>query len=260
MKKRKKTDAPESPSRRKALTAAFATIGAFMAAPKTAHADSDKVTKKDAEYLSFEIAKYSKLKDSFERTPNKATVIDSTSTDSTYPSSKAVYNYIKNKVSYQHDVSHKGDALFVGSNGDCTLKDYVVDDKLKENSTNPVQSKVLYKTIQELNKSVGLDEKPQKHESTGDEATADLKYVCKSAGYYSTYQDGNACPATFAECEQGVNYVYSGTGVTSNSQKWAVKRVDDAFMALCEDEFGAMYCSKKADSMNWTPPQAIWHT
>ena len=260
MRTKTKTEAPADPSRRKALAAIGATIGAFMAAPSVAHADSDTPTKKDAEYISFEIAKYSKLKDQFERVPNKVTVIDSTASDATYPSSKAVYDYIKNKVNYQHDSSDKGKSHFVGANGNCTLKDYTVDDKLKEDSSNPVQSKVIYKAIEDLKKQVSLDERPQKHEDTGDEVTADLKYVCKSNGYYVTYQQGNECPASFADCEQNVNYVHSGKTITSNQQTWALKRVDDAFMALCEDEFGGVFLAKKADSMDWTPPQAIWHT
>ena len=251
----------QSVSRRGAIAAIGALIAGGLAAPKQASAADSGPTRKDVGKVSFEIAAHKEAADKYERQSNKQSAVTEDSTDDTYPSAKAVYDYIKVKESYQHEVADEGKSLFVGTDGNTYLKDYTVDTELKEDSANPVQGKVLYTAISELEKAVGLDEKPTKHEKTGDDVLDSIKYVCKSNGYYVTYQEAQAAPSDFTTCEQGVNYSYTGKGtITSNEQNWGVKRVDDAFTAVCKDEFGAIFSSNKKDTSTWKPPLAIWHS
>ena len=248
-------------TRRGAIAGIGALIAGGLVAPKQAHADSKTPTRKDVGKVSFEIAAHKEAADKYERQSNKQSAVTEDSTDDTYPSAKAVYDYIKVKESYQHELTDVGKSLFVGEDGNTFLKDYTVDTELKEDSSNPVQGKVLFKAIDDLEKAVGLDDKPTKHEKTGDELTDSIKYVCKSNGYFVTYQEAQAAPEDFTTFEQGVNYSYTGKGkITGNEQNWAVKRVDDAFTAVCKDEFGAIYSSNKKETATWTAPLALWHS
>ena len=250
----------ENVTRRAALAAAAAGLaGAVL--PKEAHADSSQPTRKDVAKVSFEIANYKSSADKFERVPNKSGEVSASSTDDTYPTAEAVYEFTKDKVNYTQEVADAGKSLFVGSDGKVNLQTYTVDSELKEDSSNPVQGDVVCKAIKEVAEAVNLDEKPTKHEDTSSEATKDLKYVCKSNGYVVTYQQAQSCPSDFTTCEMGVNYTQSGRVITSNEQKWGVNRIDDAYIALCEDEFSGMYLSNKTNAAStWVPPQAIWHT
>ena len=255
-----KTQKEECVTRRGALAALGAVALGSTVAPKQAFAADDTPTRKDIAKVSFEIATYKSAADKFEREPNKSTVVDENSTDEQYPSALATYNFMKGKERYQHEVTDAGKSLFVGADGNTTLDTYTVDDKLDEYSANPVQGKVVYKAIKEIDDCLGLDEKPQKHETSGSEVSDDLKYVCKSNGYWVTYQQTQSCPANFSDCEMGVNYKHTSSGtITSDSQNWAVKRVDDSLVCLCEDEFGGMYLGN-ANTTTFTPPKTVWHS
>ena len=245
-------------SRRGALAALGAAAVGALATTQDAHADDDTPSRQDIGKVSFEIANYKQASDKFERVANKSNVVSEASTGDTYPTAKSVYEFIKGKENYTQEASDAGKALFVGKDGNTALENYTVDNTLKADSSNPVQSKVLYKEIQELKEAFGLDEKPQKHEDTGSESSKDLKYVCKSDGYVVAYQTAHECPESFSDCEMEYNYTYEGKAITSEKQKWGVRKVDNSYMALCEDEFSGVFLS--GDGTTWTAPQAIWHS
>ena len=249
-----KTTEPKDVSRRAAIAAAGAALGSLMV-PSVAQADDARASRKDVGKVSFEIANYKKSADNFERTENKSNTITKDSVDSTYPTGKAVYDFVKSYVDYRQGTEDAGKALFVGSDGNVDVEDYTVDSALSENSANPVQGDVIYKEIEAIKALVNLEEKPAKCTTDGCTKT----HICKSGGMYHVYQEANACPSNFNDCELGVNYNYKGTSITANEQTWAINRVDDEFMALCEDEGGGVYCKAKTDT-KWQCPVTFWHS
>lgn len=251
---------PKDATRRSALAAIGTVAAAGVLSPKQAFADDSDVKREDIGKVSFEIANFKQQSDRFERQPNKSATVDESSTDDTYPTAKSVYDYIKGKENYQQQTSDAGKSLFVGTDGNTTLKTYTVDDSLQEYSTNPVQGKVLYQEISKLKESVGLDNKPTKHENSEEGVTKDLKYVCNSNGYWVTYQQAQDAPSNLQDCEMGVNYTLKTKDVSSTDETWAVKKVDDAYVALCEGEAGAGYCGTSASKIAWKAPTVIWHS
>ena len=265
-------------SRRSALAATSLAVAGLLS-PKVAKADTGNITKNDAGKLSFQIANQKNASDRYERTKNKVTVIDETASDDTYVSAKAVYDYIKYKQGYTVDEAVPGQALFVDSEGNCALQDYTVDEEFKNNSKNPVQGKVIFEQVDKIKKRVTLDEVPTEEEETEEEETEEegsessteddkIKHVCKSNGYWVTYQEEQECPEHFTECKMGINYTHEGSVISTQNQTWVINKVDDTFMALCEDEFGGIFFNntknveneKGEKGLTWEPPLAIWHT
>lgn len=241
-------------SRRAALATAGVALAGMMA-PKTAQASSERATKKDVGKISFEIANHKNSAEGFERTENKSTALNEYVNDSTYPTAQAVYNLSEEKVSYTQDAKDEGSYLFVGEDGNATLREGAVDSELKVSSTNPVAGNVIYKAIKDVNDMVAFDEKP----AVCEDATCEKKHVPESGGMYHAYQEANDFPG-YGDCKNGVTYRVEGAGITSTSQSWGVRRIDDAFMALCNDEFGGVYLSKSGKTDTWTPPVCEWHS
>ena len=242
---------------RRASLASLAAVAGAMAVPLTARADADTPTKADTARLSFEISNYKYNTSKFQRRSQKTNTINEDSTDSQYPSASALYSYIEKKGGMQQGTKEEGHALFVGSNGNIELKDYVVDTELKENSSNPVQSKVLYKIIKELNESLIIDEKPMICNEHDGHKT--IKHVVTSGNIYKTYQMTEEC-TSLANCEMGVNYRYNAYGISNSTQNWGVKKIDTNYLALCDDEFGIVYNSTTGADGSWEAPDAIWHS
>jgi hypothetical protein len=256
-------------TRRSALAASALALTGLLA-PKEAKADTSAITKNDANKMSFTIANQKNAADKFERKKNKNTVINSDATDDTYPTAKAVYDFIKDKANLTQEGAKEGEALFVGEDGKCSVQSYKVDTEFKDDSKNPVQGKVIYNQMKEIQERVSLDDVPTKAEedksssSEGESTSTKLKHVCKSNGYWITYQAKQDCPANFMDCKMGINYRYEGKLKSDmDSQKWAVNRSSGAFTAICEDQFGAMYVDNRLTDTavgTWQTPKLIWHT
>jgi hypothetical protein len=249
-------------SRRGALAAAGLAVVSGLGVKKEAHADDTKLTKDDLSELSFNMANQKVAADKFERSKNKATSISADSTEDTYPSSKAVFDFISEKESYQQDADEVGKALFVGENGNTILKEYTVDTVLKEDSQNPVQGGVVVQNVENLKKGFSKDQKPTKHEHKEGDVEG-LKYVCESNGYYVTYQQAKAMPDDVTTAEQGVNYAYTTKAIdNSDRMTWGVKKIDAAYIAINEDEFTGFRCSSEANAKEgvWSLPKLVWHS
>jgi hypothetical protein len=260
-------------TRRSALVASALAVTGLLS-PKEAKADSTAMTKNDINKMAFSIESRKNSAEKYERKKNKSTVVDKTVKDETFPTAKAVYNFIKDKENYTQAGAKKGEALFVGDDGKTELREYTVDESFKEDSSNPVQGKVIYEKLKEINERVSLDDVPTKaEEKSGESGSSEdsgdtsedikVKHVCKSNGYWITYQAKQDCPEDLTKCEMGINYRLESKNVTNGEKhKWAVNRVDDAYIALCENEFGGVYLNKKATvaGTSWKEPQVIWHT
>jgi hypothetical protein len=242
---------------RRGFIGALCAVAGGACLPMTAYA-ADTITKAESAYMSYEIAHYKENSEKFERVLNRTTTVDENSGDNSYPTAKAVYNYIKSKGGYQQGTKDKGNSLFVGDDGRIALKSYVIDTALNSTSNNPVAGSVVYKEIKKISDSLVIDKVPTKHDVEADKAKG-LHHVCESNGIYETFQVTKTCSSVDStNCKMGVNYSYTGT-ITNASQKWAVKAVDTAYVALCQDEFGAMYY--KSDSKStWKPSTSVWHT
>ena len=248
-------------SRRNVL-AGLAVSAAAIAVPATAMgASTSGPTKANTAYLSFEIENYKKTSNKYERMINRVKTVDENSSDSNYPTAKAVYGFVGSKVSYTQSVSDMGNSLFVGNSGQVCLKTYTVDTELSDKSANPVQGKVVYEAIDELKKSFTIDDKPKKCSESGcpdiHKSTSSKYHVSTSGGMYHEYQETHDFPG-FDSCVNGVNYSGTTSDITKSSEKWAIKKIGDTMHALTEDEFSGVYSRSKTGT--WAPPKAVWHT
>ena len=249
----------EEVSRRDALAMAGAAVAGVVAAgtagPKAAEA-AEKATKRDASRVSFEIANFTHNVEGIEREKNKTSAVDEYSDDNTFPTARAVYDLVYDRIPYTQDKSDAGGYLFVGDDGYYTIRGSAVDSELLDSSTNPVAGNAIYNKLKEIDELVDMDEKPAICKEDGCEKL----HVSKSGGMYQAYQKGNEFPG-IADCEQGVTYqLRNSTDITTSKQNWGFRKIDEAFIALCDDEFSGMYLSNNGAAGTWEPPKAIWHS
>ena len=266
-------------SRRGVIAALAAAAVGSVAAPQVAKADDVEVTKKQAAYFSFEVARYKHDTSRYERVTNKVTTISEDVTESQYPSAKSIYNFLEKYVGYTQTVADKGKTLFTGSGldedaggdghkkGEVYLRDYVVDpyDKndeysgIKSDSNNPVSGKAVYEEIHQVQSMFELDDIPTSHE---DDKGA--KYVCKSGGMYTVYQVTTDAPTDMGDYIMGRTYSYTGTDIEKDATSpkkalnWGVKRVDDVYVAINKDEAGAFFAANS--NYIFKRPTCIWHS
>lgn len=249
--KRESVKTKDGISRRGLLGGAAAVVvgaGGAMAIPfLSSQAEEAKpATKDDIAGLEYELSQLSKSASDAELISHKSTTIDENSTDVEYPSSKAVYDALTDKIGKDQGVDYAGYIFIVGSDGKLTLSKFT-SDELSAESTLPVENKVVYKAIKELTDALAnLDPVPMKDSTHGVE----------SGGVYKTYQETVEI-SSFDETENGINYKYSGSDIKGADGVYSVKKVDNVLFAINQSDPSIIYTSVD-NGRNWGAPYGGW--
>ena len=229
-----------------AAAAVFAGAAGVVAVPLVSNAKStDPATKDDIAALEYELSMITQSSSDAELTSHKTTIIDSNSTDVQYPSAKAVFNALSDKVDVDQGVEYAGYIFVVGDDGRLKLSQFT-SDELSETDNLPVKNRVIYKAIRQLQKALdALDTVPDKNSTSGVE----------SGGVYSTYQETKSI-TSFDKLENGVNYKYTGSGISGSDGTYSVKKIDDVYLAVNQSDPSMVYTSVNGTS--WGLPYGGW--
>ena len=208
--------------------------------------EAQPATKDDIASLEYELSQLSKASSDAELVSHKSLKVDENSTDVEYPSSKAVYNALTDKIGMDQGVENAGLVFIVGTDGKITLSKFT-SDELSAESTLPVENRVVYKAIKDINDALNnLDSVPQK----------DSKHGVESGGVYKTYQETEEI-TSFGGCVNGVNYKYSGTAIKGSDGVYSVKMVDNVLFAISQDDPSIVYTSAD-NGVTWGAPYGGW--
>ena len=246
-------------SRRGLISGAAAAVivgaGGAVAVPLLSHAengDSNPATKDDISKLEYELSMLKNVSDDAELISHKSTKIDETSTDVQYPSSKAVYDALTDKIDINQGEEKAGYIFVVNEAGKLELSKFT-SDTLSDTETLPVENKTIYKELKDIMKALNdLDEVPNENSVKGVE----------SGGVYKTYQQTKEI-TTFTDgdkdLQMGVNYKYTGKDVTDSDsdETFAIRKFDNVWMAISETDPSVVYTSVN-QGKTWGAPYGGW--
>lgn len=230
-------------SRRGLISGAAAAVivgaGGAIAVPLLSNAevgDSNPATKDDISKMEYELSMLKNVSDDAELTSHKTTTIDDTSTDVQYPSSKAVYLALNDKVDVNQGEEYAGYIFVVNAAGKLELSKFT-SDTLSETETLPVENRVIYKQLKDIMRALDdLDAVPMSESTRGVE----------SGGVYKTYQETKEITSLTPDdknLEMGVNYKYVGDAITGTAATFAIRKFDNALMAISEADPSLVYTS-----------------
>ena len=248
--KRESVNDKKSVSRRGLLGGAAAVIlgaGGAIAVPLMGQAaESKPATKDDISQLEYELSMLTKSSSDAELLSHKATNIDENSTDEQYPSSKAVYDAMTDKIDKVQGAEYSGFIFVVNDEGKLELSQFTTDE-LNDTSTLPVQNRVIYKELKDIIRALDdLDPVPASGSARGVE----------SGGVYTTYQETKEV-TDFSSISMGINYKYTGKGINNSEGTYSVRRVDTVLIAVNQDDPSLMYTSIDNGS-TWGAPYGGW--
>ena len=248
--KRESVSDKKSVSRRGLLGGAAAVIlgaGGAIAVPLMGQAaESKPATKDDISQLEYELSMLTKSSSDAELLSHKTTTIDENSTDIQYPSSKAVYDAMADKIDIAQGTDYAGFIFIVGDDGKLKLSKFT-SDELNDTETLPVENRVIYKEIKDIMRALNdLDAVPAKDSNRGVE----------SGGVYKTYQE-TAELTSFGEAKMGVNYKYTGDGINGSNATYSIKRIDNVLFAVNQGDPSMVYTSVDNGS-SWGAPYGGW--
>lgn len=252
--KAKQSKRDKNVSRRGLLGGAAAAVivgaGGAVAVPLLSNAgtgDADPATKDDISKLEYELSLLKNVSDDAELISHKTEKIDETSTDVQYPSSKAVFSAMSDKIDIKQGEEYAGFIFIVGDDGKLKLSKFT-SDELSETETLPVENRVIYKEIKDILRALDdLDEVPVKDSTRGVE----------SGGVYKTFQE-TAKITDFKTVEMGVNYQYTGDAITDDEDAvFSVRRFDNVYMAISESDPSLIYTSVDGGT-TWGAPYGGW--
>ena len=248
--KRESVSDKKSVSRRGLLGGAAAVIlgaGGAIAVPLMGQAaESKPATKDDISQLEYELSMLTKSSSDAELLSHKATNIDENSTDEQYPSSKAVYDAMTDKIDKVQGAEYSGFIFVVNDEGKLELSQFTTDE-LNDTSTLPVQNRVIYKELKDIIRALDdLDPVPASGSARGVE----------SGGVYTTYQETKEV-TDFSSISMGINYKYTGKGINNSEGTYSVRRVDTVLIAVNQDDPSLMYTSIDNGS-TWGAPYGGW--
>lgn len=231
------------------VAAAVVGAGAAFGLPKVGQAAEDEAaTKQDLASLEQELSLLTKASDDSEVTAHKVTKIEASVTDQQYPSAKAVYDAITEKINRQQSEADSGKIFIVNDSGKLVLSAFTTD-VISGDSTLPVQARTIYAALKTLNDSLSsLDKVPTKGSEHG----------VLSSGVYETYQS-TVDIADFSALQNAVNYKYTGTGITNSkdNEVFSVKKIDTTLIAISQDDPSAVYTSND-NGQTWSLPYGGW--
>ena len=238
-------------SRRKVIGGAAAAVivgaGGAIAVPLLSNAaETDPASKNDIASLEYELSMLTRSSSDAELTSHKSATIDENSTDVQYPSSKAVYDALSNKVDMTQGTQYAGYIFVVGDDGKLKLSKFTTDE-LNEESTLPVENRVIYKQIKDITRALSdLDAVPAKDSARGVE----------SGGVYKTYQETVEI-TDLTDVEMGVNYKYTGKSINGSDGVYSIRRVDNVLLAISQDDPSVVYTSVD-NGITWGAPYGGW--
>ena len=231
------------------VAAAVVGAGAAFGLPKVGQAAEDEAaTKQDLASLEQELSLLTKASDDAEVTAHKVTKIEASVTDQQYPSAKAVYDAITEKINRQQSEADSGKIFIVNDSGKLVLSAFTTD-VISADSTLPVQARTIYAALKTLNDSLSsLDKVPTKGSEHG----------VLSSGVYETYQT-TVDITDFSALQNAVNYKYTGTGITNSTDNevFSVKKIDTTLIAISQDDPSAVYTSND-NGQTWSLPYGGW--
>jgi hypothetical protein len=239
-------------SRRGLLSGAAAAVvlgaGGAIAIPLLSDAetgDSSAASKDDLSKLEYELSLLKNVSDDAELISHKSDKVDASSTDLQYPSSKAVYEAMTDKIDINQGTKYSGYIFVVGDDGKLKLSKFT-SNEWSDSEQLPIENRVIYQEIKELVKALGdLDSVPAKDSTKGVE----------SGGVYSTFQESKAI-SSFSDIKMGCNYLYEGK-INDAEGKYSVKLVDKVMMAISQEDPSIVYTSVDGGS-NWGAPYGGW--
>lgn len=239
-----------SVSRRALLGGAAAVIvgaGGAVAVPLLSQADEARpATVDDIAQLEYELSMLTKSSSDAEILAHKSLTVNADSTDIQYPSSKAVYSAMTDKVDVFQGTEYVGYIFIVGDDGKLKLSKFT-SDELSETETLPVENRVIYKEIKDIMRALSnLDLVPTKDSIRGVE----------SGGVYETYQETKEI-TDFTEVKMGVNYKYTGKGINNSQGVYSIKRIDTVLLAVNQNDPSLMYTSVD-NGTTWGAPYGGW--
>ena len=231
-----------------AAAAVVAGAAGVVVAPLVGNAKStDPATKDDIAALEYELSMITQSSSDAELTSHKTTIIDKNSSDIQYPSAKAVYNALNDKVDMNQGTENAGYIFIVDATGKLVLNKFT-SDELNATETLPVENKVIYKEIRDIRNALKeLDTVPTKDSTKGVE----------SGGVYSTYQEVTSI-SNFNDLTNGVNYSYTGKGIDNvEGSEYSVKKIGDAIIAISKTDSSLVYTSTNGGS-SWGATYGGW--
>lgn len=238
-------------SRRKVIGGAAAAVivgaGGAIAVPLLSNAaETDPASKDDVAALEYELSMLTRSSSDAELTSHKSETIDENSTDVQYPSSKAVYEALGNKVDMVQGTEYAGFIFVVGDDGKLKLSKFTTDE-LNEESTLPVENRVIYKQIKDIVRALSdLDAVPVKDSARGVE----------SGGVYKTYQETVEI-TDLSDVKMGINYKYTGKSVNGSEGVYSIRRIDEVLLAMSQDDPSVIYTSID-NGISWSAPYGGW--
>ena len=246
-----KAKKPSGVSRRKVIGGAAAAVivgaGGAIAVPLLSNAaETDPASKDDVAALEYELSMLTRSSSDAELTSHKSETIDENSDDIQYPSSKAVYEALGNKVDMVQGTEYAGFIFVVGDDGKLKLSKFTTDE-LNEESTLPVENRVIYKQIKDIVRALSdLDAVPVKDSARGVE----------SGGVYKTYQETVEI-TDLSDIKMGVNYKYTGKSINGTEGTYSIRRIDNVLLALSQDDPSVTYTSID-NGISWAAPYGGW--
>ena len=239
-------------SRRGLLSGAAAAVvlgaGGAIAVPLLGSAetgDSSAASKDDLSKLEYELSLLKNVSDDAELISHKSDKVDASSTDLQYPSSKAVYEAMTDKIDINQGTKYAGYIFVVGDDGKLKLSKFT-SNEWSDSEQLPIENRVIYQEIKDLVKALGdLDAVPAKDSTKGVE----------SGGVYSTFQESKAI-SSFSDVKMGCNYLYEGK-INDVKGKYSVKLVDKVMMAISQDDPSVVYTSVDGGG-TWGAPYGGW--
>ena len=240
----------EAISRRGLIGGAAAVIvgaGGAIAVPLMSQAsEAAPATVDDIAQLEYELSMLTKSASDAEILAHKTLTVNADSTDLQYPSAKAVYNAMADKVDIFQGTDYSGYIFIVGEDGRLKLSKFT-SDELSETETLPVENRVIYKELKDIMRALSnLDLIPMKDSTRGVE----------SGGVYETYQETKEI-SDFGEVKMGINYKYTGKGINNSDGVYSVRMIDTVMVAVNQSDPSLVYTSVDKGT-TWGAPYGGW--
>jgi hypothetical protein len=220
--------------------------GAIAAPLLNNAAQAEPATKDDISKLEYELSMLTQTSSDAELTSHKVTEITADSNDVEYPSAKAVFNALGDKVDAVFDKEYATYILIIGEDGRVGPSKFV-SEELSDAETLPVQNRVINTSIKSLNKLLNnLDDTPCQNSQNG----------ITSGGIYKKFQETQSTNS-FLDLENGVNYVYKGSAINGTSSTFSIKRFDKTLLAINQSDPSNVLTSVDGGA-SWSPPYGGW--